>query len=131
MINIDNKNNFTLFILHWTYKYGNIYFLGDMWKFWKIQRTESLARGMSLVTKICIESLNWNLYSSTYTRCLMFFFYLFIFFLKMTFETLQSNQENLANEKYFWNVTALQKKANQEWETKPQARTLISLWFYG
>ena len=93
MININNKNNFTLFIFHWTYEYGNIYFLGDMWKFWKIQRTESLARGMSLVTNICIESLNWNLYGSTYTQCLMFFLFFFKWHLKFynqTSKTLQT-----------------------------------------
>ena len=32
----------------------------------------------------------------------------------MTFETLQSNKQNRANEKYFWNVTVLQKKSQSE-----------------
>ena len=38
---------------------------------------------------------------------------------------LQSNRENCVQIKYLWSVTfiVLQKKANQVWETKPQART--------
>ena len=38
---------------------------------------------------------------------------------------LQSNRENCVQVKYLWSVTfiVLQKKANQVWETKPQART--------
>ena len=38
---------------------------------------------------------------------------------------LQSNLENCVQIKYLWSVTfiVLQKKANQVWETKPQART--------
>ena len=118
MININNKNNFTLFIFHWTYEYGNIYFLGDMWKFWKIQRTESLAR----VTTQCSSNFGvwWQksalkAWIETCTAALTHdaqsFFLTYSFFFKMTFETLQSNQQNRANEKYFWNVTVLQKKS--------------------
>ena len=40
-------------------------------------------------------------------------------------KVLQSNQENCVQMKYLWSVTCivLQEKANQVWETKPQART--------
>ena len=50
---------------------------------------------------------------------------------------LQSNRENCVQIKYLWSVTfiVLQKKANQVWETKPQARTTLEqqqqqLYFY-
>ena len=85
MIDINNKNNFTLFIFHWTYKYGNIYFYGICENFGKSKGQNLLQEAphnvvLSLVTKICIESLNWNLYGITYKRCLRFFFLMFFFF---------------------------------------------------
>ena len=47
------------------------------------------------------------------------------------FQNYYSQTGKTEHQKYVWNVIVSQEKANCIWETKPQARSLISLWFCG
>ena len=123
MIDINNKNNFTSFIFHWTYKYGNIYFYGICENFGKSKGQNLLQEAphnVVLTFESGDKNLHWKLELKPVQEHLQtmldvfFFLKFFNFFLKMAFETLQSNQQNRANEKYFWNVTVLQKKSQSE-----------------
>ena len=138
MIDINNKNNFTLFIFHWTYKYRNIYFYGICENFGKSKGQNLLQEAphnVVLTFESGDKNLHWKLELKPVWEHLQkmldaFFLFFFIFFFKWHLKLYSQTSKTMQMRNISGMLLSCKKKANQEWETKPQARTLISLWFY-